>query len=244
MLLSVIQERVFTVQSHEEKTSAAVELGRLGGLKGGPARAQSASSEEKEEIGRNAARVRWQKPSVRKMEKVIEMGSRIAQLREELADAEGRLRDLLSQDDISVPGPVQQPAHQTVAHQSVQQPAPQVRRAYNLAKAPLETLMIERFKRSPDRGFRASYFDDVLGDHKRQTLHILLIRLERRGLIKRIGRGFYKINEKNSGVRSVGNGHDHEENEPADSQDEDECRENGDEEGSDGQEEDSEDDES
>ncbi len=37
------------------KNPAAVELGRLGGLKGGKARAESLSSERRTEIARNAA---------------------------------------------------------------------------------------------------------------------------------------------------------------------------------------------
>ena len=37
----------------------AAALGRLGGLKGGPARARALSSERRREIGRRAARKRW-----------------------------------------------------------------------------------------------------------------------------------------------------------------------------------------
>ena len=37
----------------------AAVLGRLGGLKGGPARARALSSERRREIGRAAARKRW-----------------------------------------------------------------------------------------------------------------------------------------------------------------------------------------
>lgn len=44
-----------------EKNPAAVALGRLGGLKGGKARAQSLSSEERSEIARKAAFARWEK---------------------------------------------------------------------------------------------------------------------------------------------------------------------------------------
>jgi hypothetical protein len=42
-----------------EKNPAAVELGRLGGLKGGKARAAKLSSEKRTEIARRAARARW-----------------------------------------------------------------------------------------------------------------------------------------------------------------------------------------
>jgi len=43
------------------KNEAAVALGRLGGLKGGIARANSLSAERRKEIGMNAAKKRWEK---------------------------------------------------------------------------------------------------------------------------------------------------------------------------------------
>ena len=43
------------------KNPAAVALGRLGGLKGGKARAEALSSERKREIAQKAARARWGK---------------------------------------------------------------------------------------------------------------------------------------------------------------------------------------
>jgi len=43
------------------KNAAAVELGRLGGLKGGKARAASLSAEQRSEIARNAVNKRWKK---------------------------------------------------------------------------------------------------------------------------------------------------------------------------------------
>ena len=45
----------------EGKNPAAVMLGRLGGLKGGKARAAKLSAKQRSEIARNAAAVRWQK---------------------------------------------------------------------------------------------------------------------------------------------------------------------------------------
>jgi len=45
----------------EGKNPAAVALGRLGGLKGGKARAESLSKEKRSEIARNAAAKRWKK---------------------------------------------------------------------------------------------------------------------------------------------------------------------------------------
>lgn len=44
-----------------EKNPAAVLLGRLGGLKGGKARAEKLSAEEKSAIARKAAEARWKK---------------------------------------------------------------------------------------------------------------------------------------------------------------------------------------
>lgn len=44
-----------------EKNQAAVELGRLGGLKGGKARADSLTAERRKEIAQKAAGTRWSK---------------------------------------------------------------------------------------------------------------------------------------------------------------------------------------
>ena len=44
-----------------EKNPAAVALGRLGGLKGGKARAKILSPEKRKEIARKAAQARWVK---------------------------------------------------------------------------------------------------------------------------------------------------------------------------------------
>ncbi len=46
-----------------EKNPAAVALGRLGGLKGGKARANSLSAKQRKDIARNAAISRWKKES-------------------------------------------------------------------------------------------------------------------------------------------------------------------------------------
>jgi hypothetical protein len=43
------------------KNPAAVALGRLGGLKGGRARAESLSKKKRAEIAKNAATARWKK---------------------------------------------------------------------------------------------------------------------------------------------------------------------------------------
>ncbi|HKY28106.1 MAG TPA: hypothetical protein VJM12_09185 [Pyrinomonadaceae bacterium] len=48
-----------TVNQLPEKNPAAVALGRLGGLKGGRARAEKLSDERRKEIARKAAKMRW-----------------------------------------------------------------------------------------------------------------------------------------------------------------------------------------
>jgi hypothetical protein len=50
-----------TEQPAKEKNPAAVALGRLGGLKGGKARAKKLSSKRRKEIARKAAQTRWSK---------------------------------------------------------------------------------------------------------------------------------------------------------------------------------------
>jgi len=47
--------------SYEGKNPAAVELGRLGGLKGGKARLEKLTSEQRSEIARKGAKARWGK---------------------------------------------------------------------------------------------------------------------------------------------------------------------------------------
>ncbi len=47
--------------ANQEKNPAAVALGRLGGKKGGPARAAKLTPEQRKEIARKAAAARWQK---------------------------------------------------------------------------------------------------------------------------------------------------------------------------------------
>lgn len=44
-----------------EKNPAAVALGRLGGLKGGKARAEKLSAKKRKEIAKKAAEARWKK---------------------------------------------------------------------------------------------------------------------------------------------------------------------------------------
>lgn len=46
-------------ESKPEKNPAAVALGRLGGMKGGPARAKKLSARKRKAIAKKAAEVRW-----------------------------------------------------------------------------------------------------------------------------------------------------------------------------------------
>jgi hypothetical protein len=46
-----------------EKNPAAVELGRLGGKKGGPARAKKLTKKRRKEIAKKAAKARWHRSS-------------------------------------------------------------------------------------------------------------------------------------------------------------------------------------
>ncbi len=60
----VMQEATTEDEQEEappEKNPAAVALGRLGGKKGGKARAESLSPEKRREIARKAAEARWKK---------------------------------------------------------------------------------------------------------------------------------------------------------------------------------------
>lgn len=59
-LASQIVEKA-TDESSVVKNPAAVALGRLGGLKGGRARAEKLSPEQRREIAKNAAKARWGK---------------------------------------------------------------------------------------------------------------------------------------------------------------------------------------
>lgn len=55
------QEKVIEDSQAERKNPAAVALGRLGGLKGGKARAVKLTPEQRSEIARIAAQARWRK---------------------------------------------------------------------------------------------------------------------------------------------------------------------------------------
>ena len=60
----IVGEATGEIQPEEEtpkKNPAAVELGRLGGLKGGKARADKLTAKQRKDIARKAANARWKK---------------------------------------------------------------------------------------------------------------------------------------------------------------------------------------
>jgi len=61
---SIVEDATSDEQEHSEnegKNPAAVALGRLGGKKGGPARAKKLSKKRRSEIAKKAAQSRWKK---------------------------------------------------------------------------------------------------------------------------------------------------------------------------------------
>jgi hypothetical protein len=53
------EETAEASRDQSSKNPAAVALGRLGGLKGGPARALKLTAEERSQVARRAAQARW-----------------------------------------------------------------------------------------------------------------------------------------------------------------------------------------
>ena len=56
---SIVAQATGGTKPMPEKNPAAVALGRLGGLKGGKARAKKLSAKKRSEIAKIAAKVRW-----------------------------------------------------------------------------------------------------------------------------------------------------------------------------------------
>lgn len=57
----ILQRVIAATEDKPEKNPAAVALGRLGGLKGGKARAKALSAKKRSEIARKAAEKRWKR---------------------------------------------------------------------------------------------------------------------------------------------------------------------------------------
>jgi hypothetical protein len=58
---SILSQITDEASKNPTKNPAAVALGRLGGLKGGPARNKALSAKRRKEIARKAAQSRWKK---------------------------------------------------------------------------------------------------------------------------------------------------------------------------------------
>jgi hypothetical protein len=61
MIVELSTQDALPPEEKPEKNAAAVSLGRLGGLKGGKARADKLTPEKRQEIARKAAAKRWGK---------------------------------------------------------------------------------------------------------------------------------------------------------------------------------------
>ena len=61
LIVDIATEQVEKENLNDGKNPAAVELGRIGGLKGGKARAKKLSAKRRSEIAKKAATVRWKK---------------------------------------------------------------------------------------------------------------------------------------------------------------------------------------
>ncbi len=61
MAAAIVAQATGDAEPESGKNPAAVALGRLGGLKGGPARAKKLSAKRRSDIARRAAAKRWAK---------------------------------------------------------------------------------------------------------------------------------------------------------------------------------------
>src|SRR5712692_10151755 len=65
-MLDHLSSSAYANPMDEKKNEAAVQLGRLGGIKGGRARANKLSNEQRTDIARGAAEARWGSRSILK----------------------------------------------------------------------------------------------------------------------------------------------------------------------------------
>lgn len=61
VIVGLATGEIYEEPANDGKNPAAVALGRLGGLKGGKARAKSLSARKRKEIAKKAAKKRWSK---------------------------------------------------------------------------------------------------------------------------------------------------------------------------------------
>ena len=59
--INILAKSILEKATSEGKNPAAVALGRLGGLKGGKARAEKLTPKQRKEIAKKAAKARWSK---------------------------------------------------------------------------------------------------------------------------------------------------------------------------------------
>jgi hypothetical protein len=102
-VLKALLKRQATKKVYTKKNPAAVALGRLGGLKGGKARADSLSPRKRSEIARMAAQARWKAklsprplPEPATIIKLVETGLTILQIEQVLELRPGFLNRTLS----------------------------------------------------------------------------------------------------------------------------------------------------
>jgi hypothetical protein len=65
ILTGQVEDRAANHPADPNKNQAAVELGRKGGLKGGRARADSMTPEQRKKIAQDAAKKRWNSPKTK-----------------------------------------------------------------------------------------------------------------------------------------------------------------------------------
>ncbi len=61
MIVDILTGQAQDEDKYKGKNPAAVELGRLGGLQGGKARAKKLTAAKRKEIAKKAAKARWKK---------------------------------------------------------------------------------------------------------------------------------------------------------------------------------------
>jgi hypothetical protein len=59
LIVDILTKQTTEENSYKDKNPAAVALGRLGGLKGGKARAKKLTASKRKEIAKKAAKARW-----------------------------------------------------------------------------------------------------------------------------------------------------------------------------------------
>ncbi|MBV9659193.1 MAG: hypothetical protein JO295_13925 [Verrucomicrobia bacterium] len=59
-LIDTAEKQALRAAPQKQKNAAAVQLGKLGGMKGGKARAEKLTAEQRKEIARRAAKKRWE----------------------------------------------------------------------------------------------------------------------------------------------------------------------------------------